>query len=227
MEKTPKISVITCSVREAGLPLIAYALAKQNFTDYEWVVDTMSVKNPGDYWGVYKAYNRAVKRARGELIVSVQDYTSFNPDALDKFWTHYQDDPKGIVSGVGNKYADDTWTVMTWKDPRERDDKPSFGPCIPEEIEWNFCSIPKAAIYAVGGFDEWGDKYSSLCGLDVIMRLGIQGGWMFYLDQTNKTYSLEHGRLPNWEENIPFNGPWQERLKEYVKNPVLHYLDGK
>lgn len=217
----PGITVITPSVRPKGIELVARALKRQTFRDFEWIVEKPEGKPKGLYWTIYRDYNRAVRKAKGELIVSWQDYTYADPQALEKFWTHYQNEPKTIVTGVGNKYEDEEWTVQTWQDPRERDDQGSFYGCYYNDIEWNFCSIPKKAILEVGGFDERLDKYSSLCGLDVLDRLNIKGGWDFKIDQTNKSYSLEHGRLPGWEENSPFNGAYDKIRKEYLKNPVL------
>ncbi len=240
METIPvKISVITPTIRPQGLKLVEKALRRQSFRDYEWIVSAPSnvivkgfnidqlltdpPKNEGDYWAVYKAYNKAVKHAKGELIVSWQDFTYADPDALEKFWSQYKAEPNTLVTGIGNKYTDDTFTVVSWKDPRWKEGF-GFRGCNLNEIEWNFCSVPKKAIYSVGGFDETLDKYSSLCGLDVLARLSIQGGWNFKIDQTNKSYSLEHGRMPNWEENLPFNGPWQQKLIEYRENCILGFL---
>ena len=159
------------------------------------------------------------------MIVSWQDWTYVNPDTLDKLWTHYKCEPDTIISGVGHKYSDDTWTQLIWKDPREREDMGRFYETDYNNIEWNFCSVPKQALYDVGGFDEYFDKFSSLCGLDVLARLSAVGGWRFKLNQDIKTYSLNHGRLPEWEKNEPFNGPWQDRLHSYIANPVLKYLN--
>jgi len=220
----PLISVITPSIRPEGLALVEKALKRQTFKDFEWIVDTSPEKNEGDYWGIYKAYNRLLKKCKGELVVTVQDYTFFNPGGLEKFWFHFQQEPKTIVSGVGNKYSDDTWTVKTWQDPRERDDQGTFYQCFYNDIELNYSAWPKEAFYAVGGFDEYLDKYSSLCGLDVLDRLNMIGGWNFKLDQTNKSYSLEHGRLPGWDEFTPFNGAYDKRRQTYIANPKLSYL---
>lgn len=236
------ISVITPTIRPEGLKLVEKALKRQSFRDFEWIVVSPVYpgdlvipgasftyvidpgKNEGDYWSLYKSYNAGVKASQGELIISWQDWTYADPDALQRFWDHYKTEPKTLVTGVGNKYADDTFTVVSWKDPRERTDFGTFYPCYHNDIELNLASLPKEAIYAVGGFDEYFDKYSSLCGLDVLARLNIVGGWDFKIDQSIKSYSLEHGRMPNWEENEPFKGPWQEKLKEYAQNPVLKYL---
>lgn len=231
------ITVITPTVREQGLRLIKKALDQQTFKDWEWIVvspEKPSIectwvkdpgKNKGDYWSVYKAYNAAIRQAKGDLIVSWQDWTYVKPDTLERLWRYYEYEPETLVTGVGKKYFDDSWTIVTWKDPRERDDLGRFYETDYNNIEWNFCAVPKKAIYAVGGFDEELDKYSSLCGLDILARLDVIGGWKFKINQDIKTYSLEHGRLPGWEKNEPFNGPWQAKLHSYIANPVLKYLN--
>lgn len=221
----PKITVITPSVRPEGIPIVEKALKRQTFKSFEHIIQGAEAKKePGDYWTIYKDYNLAVKKAKGDLIVSIQDYTSFNPDALQKFWTHYELDNKKIVSGVGDKYTDDTFTVKTWQDPRKRSDQGTFYPCYFNDIELNMAALPRQAIYDVGGFDERLDQYSSLCGLDVLDRINMIGGYDFYLDQSNESFSLEHGRLPGWEENLPFDGPYEERQKQYIEDPKLPYL---
>lgn len=233
------ITVLTPTVRPDGLKLVEKSLKRQTNTDWEWVIvspfqPTTSVphtwveevpKNEGDYWSIYKSLNKALKVCKGALIVSWQDYTYAKPDTLERFANHFKAEPKALVTGVGDKYADDTFTVVTWKDPRKQPHNPQrYYECYPQDIEWNLCSVPKEAILAVGGFDERLDKYSSLCGLDVVMRLEFQGGWSFKINQDIEHYSLEHGRLPEWSENEPFaNGVWKRFQAEYLENPRLNY----
>ena len=233
-----KISVVTLSVRPEGLKIVEKALRRQTERSFDWVIGTPTkpdvgiehiwIQDPpkpeGLYWQVYRQYNECIRQSRGDLIVSVQDYTYFNPDALEKFLFYHEKEPKTLVTGVGNKYTDETWLSKTWQDPRERTDQGTLYGCYYNDIEWNFCAVPKEAIYAVGGWDETLDKYSSLCGLDVLARINLIGGYDFKIDQTNKSYSLEHGRLPNWEESSPFRGVWQNKLEEYKKQPVLDFL---
>ena len=216
------ISVISPSIRPEGLKLVEKALKRQTHTDYEWLTDTSPEKDEGDYWGVYKAYNRLLKRAKGDLVVSWQDYTYADPMALEKFWFHFTQEPKTIVGAVGNKYTDDTFTVLTWQDPREQGLSYQEAPWM--SIELNLAAFPMEAFKSVGGFDEYLDKYSSLCGLDVLDRLHLLGGWKFKIDQNIKTYSLEHGRLPLWDEYTPFNGAYAERRRTYIGKPKLDYL---
>lgn len=242
----PKISVITPTVRPDGLDLIAKALKRQTLKDFEWVISTpretpvplmplppfweATLVDPpmkeGDIWSLNKSYNQAISRAKGDLIVSWQDYTFAKPDALEKYWNHYEREKNAIVSGVGNKYQDETWTVTTWQDPRKRSDQGSYYPCYFSDIEWNFAAIPRAALYAVGGFDESMDIRYGMDGYSVVDRLNILGGWEFYLDQTNETFSLEHGRLngEEWDRNNWNGKPYLEHREKYIGNPKLPYL---
>lgn len=236
-----KISVITPTVRPEGLELVRKALKRQTIKEFEWLIispwpfdnpkESTWIQDPqikeGNYWSLNMAMNKAIAKAKGELIVSWQDYTYAKPDALEKFWFHYQQEPKTLVSGVGNKYMDDMWIAKTWQDPRERDDQGTYYPCYPSDIEYNFCAVPKAALYAVGGYDESLDKYAGMDGYSVSDRLGILGGWDFKLDQTNKSYSLEHGRLPEWDKCNALGAIYNEKRKEYLKNPNLPYLQSQ
>jgi len=225
MATTPKISVITCSVRPEGLKLVEKALKRQTFKDFEWIIQGRDGEIPkGCVWTLNRDYNMAIAKAKGELIVSWQDYTYASPQALEKFFYYFKTEPKTLVTGVGNKYTDDSFTTQTWRDPRDRSDQGSFYPCFFCDIEWNFCSVPKAALYAVGGFDEWLDYYYGMDGYSVLDRLNLLSGWDFKIDQTNRSYSLEHSRPEDWEEKNALHGPYNERRKQYMANPVLDYL---
>lgn len=233
----PKISVISPSVRPEGLALVNKALRRQTFTDFEWLVVSPQdygfgkwvkepPKNGGDYWGLNKAMNEAIRQAKGELVVSWQDWTYAKPNALEKFWQHYSLDHKKIVSGVGNKYQDESWSVVVWQDPRIRSDYGTFYPCFFNDIEFNFCALPLNAFYAVGGYDEYLDKMAGMDGYSVVERLNLlNDGWDFYLDQANESFSLEHGRLSkDWDEKnwLP---RWDKEVRpRYVANPILGYL---
>lgn len=222
----PLISIVTPSVRLKGLDLVKKALKNQSYTDFEHIIALQEhPPKKGDYWTIYSDYNRAIKQAKGDLIISWQDYTWAKPDTLEKFAYHFKQEPKTLVTAVGDKYTDDTWTVKLWADPRKRMDQGSFYQCYPNDIEFNLCAIPKEAIYAVGGFDERLNKYSSICGLDVVDRLQVMGGYDYKIDQTIETFSLDHGRLPDWEKFNPItNGAYQKHREGYLANPTLNYL---
>lgn len=227
-----KISVLTPSNRNIeGLKIIEKALKRQKFRDFEWVIGSPikpegltlpfiwvqdPVKEEGDVWVFNKLMNEMVSRTQGELIVSIQDFTSFTPDALSKFWFHYLNNPTGCVSGVGNKYSDSEFTEQVWKDPREREDQGSFYETYFNNWEGNFGAIPKQAILDVGGFDEELDLHFGMDWYSVNYR-AEKVGYTYYMDQTNKSYSLTHGRYDGWEEHNAINGPYQDRSKYYEK----------
>lgn len=235
------ITVITPSNRDIkGINVVGRALMRQTFTDFEWLigapdkpkgvfVEFKYVADPkkklDDYWVLNKLYNKMIKRAEGELIVSIQDYTSFTPQALEKFWFHYQNNPMSVVTGVGGKYVDDNFISQVWQDPRERLDQGSFYETTYDNIEFNFCAVPKKAFESVGGFDEVLDRFAGMDGYSVVDRLNMLGEYKFFIDQTNKSYSLVHGRYDEWEERNAIHGPYQERREHYLaKSPKLRYL---
>lgn len=221
------ISVISCTNRPPdALELVERSLKRQTFKDWEWIVQRPEGERPkGLVWTLNRDYNTAIKKSKGDLIISWQDWTYAKPDTLEKFWTHYQQEPKTLVTAVGNKYSDDTWIVKTWQDPRERDDQGTFYGCYPTDIEGNLASIPRQALYDVGGFDEEMDKYYGMDCYNVFQRINKFGGYDFKIDQTIKSFSLEHGRLDGskWDE---MNWLKDNRYEEYVKtqSKTLAYL---
>lgn len=220
-----KISVTCPSVRPEGLELVEKALDRQTFRDFDWVIN--SKRYEGGYWGLNRAYNDLIRDAKGELIVSWQDYTFANPHTLETFWFHYQDEPKTLVSAVGNKYKDATFVAKVWQDPRERIDQGTYYECYPWDIEANLCSIPKQAILDVGGFDEQMDFEGY--GFDargVFERIDMLGKYKFKIDQSIKSYSLEHGRPDGWDEHNML-GKWTDYKSKQIdkkRYPVLSYL---
>lgn len=246
-----KISILSPSIRPFGVSLIDVALARQTFKDFEWLVcgpldkerlfnknirynKHKYIGNPplkkGMYWDLNSSYNKLIKKARGELIISWQDYTFADPDCLEKFWFHYRQEPKTLVSAVGNKY-DAVYPELgakVWQDPRERDDQGSFYGVYPQDIEWNLASIPKQALYDVGGFDESLDFLGfGMDAYQVNHRLDDLGGYDFKIDQTIKSYSLVHGRVENWDRDNVLGEKYQthtNKLKLGGKWPKLEYL---
>ena len=244
-----KISVLTPSVRPLGLKILQDSLKKQTFLKehFEWLI--CSKENPnikealwipdtfkGGFWGLNRAYNALFKRAQGELLVTIQDWISINPDGLEKFYTNYEK-TKGIISGVGDQYEEvDKFNrpqIKIWKDPRKTDAFGSFYECYPNDCEWNYAAIPKAAIERVGGMDEeldfrgyGGDQLQTCARMDV-------AGCKFYIDQTNESFTIRHGREiagseENWNDNhVLFNGKYEERIRELKtegKWPNVKYI---
>lgn len=229
------ISIITPSIRvPEGLEVVKKGLDRQTINDFEWLIGSPNESNvgkwirdsfKGGFWTLNRMLNSLVREAKGDLVVSIQDYTFFNPDALEKFLFYYEKDSKSIVSGIGDKY-ESVYPLgkRLWTDPR-RDTGNGFRTCPFHYIEGNFCAFPKQAIIDIGGFDESLDFEGY--GLDfysLFDRLSIKGGYKFYIDDTNESFSLTHGRVKDWDERNISAERYKEIRNKYLENPVLSYL---
>lgn len=244
-----RITVVTPTVRREGLDVIRRALSKQSFTDYEWLIGAafdpeiqeatwIQDDFKGGFWTLNRIYNRLFQKAKGELIVSWQDWIWAPADGLEKFWISYEATNKqAVISGVGDQYERlNKWgkpEVKIWSDPRKTDKNGSFYECYPNDAEWNWCAIPRASLLRVGGMDE---------GLDFLGYGGDQlqvGERMdalhikFYLDQTNESYTIRHSRddfggQEKWDGNhVLFNGAYDKRVAELKAEgnwPTVPYL---
>lgn len=238
-----KISIITPTVRREGLELISRSLETQIFTDFEWLIGSPfdpEIKGAkwikddfkGGYWSLNRIYNRLFKEAKGELIVSWQDFIWATPHALSKFWHSYKQ-TASPVTGVGDQYAKlDEYgkpIIKVWSDPRKTDryGENAFYRCNPEDWELNFCSIPRKLVFAIGGMDEELD-FTGL-GMDnvsIAERLD-DAGCDFYIDQGNECFGLKHSRRKDWDKFHNMHSAYQKRkqeLKEKGKWPKLDYL---
>jgi hypothetical protein len=164
--------------------------------------------------------NLALKKAKGELIVSYQDNIWIPPQGLDKFWEAYKS-TGGCITGVGHIYeklVDGKPENQVWTDPRMRTDLGTFYECMPNDWELNWCCAPKKAFYDIGGFDETMDRLYGMDNVDVAQRMDKKG-YKFYIDQTNECRGLYSERRPDWDKkHWLFNG-FNER-----PNKTIDYL---
>lgn len=232
------ISVITPSVRKEGLEIVAKALQKQTWDDWEWLICSpfdpeipwatwIPDEFEGGFWSLNRAYNALIAQAKGELIVSLQDNIYVLPEALESFWTNFTElGGYGVIGGVGDQYkALDAFKrpiEKCWNDPRKTLKYGTFYETTPDNIEWNWCAVPKEVLKAVGGFDEKMDFLGfGMDGYQVNERLN-EIGCQFYLDQTNESYTLRHDRSAyggeeNWNNNNNLsNGKYQFRKEELI-----------
>lgn len=200
-----KIVVITPTIRPEGLAIVQKALDKQTFTDFDWLI--CSPTRPDNVWGTWipdvyrgglwslnRAYNALLRAVDCDLVVSWQDYTYAGENTLQRFWDSYKYEPKMLVSALGHKYEDESWHERTWTDLRKG------GRCAPNYVEWNLCSCPMAGLKEIGGFDEEADfLYFGLDGYQVNYRLE-ETGHSFYCDPKIESFSLGHGRVPDWDK---------------------------
>lgn len=243
---TPKVSILTPSIRKDGIAIVYESLLNQTFADWEWIVcSPFEVEEAiwipdnfiGGLWSLNRAYNAMFKKAQGDIIITWQDWIWLPPDAIEKMVAAIES-TNGIVSGVGDQYArinEDTGKpeVKIWNDPRKTDKYGSLYECMYNDCEWNFAGFKKKDIEEVGGMDE---RLDFVCrGADQIQvcERWNDMGKHFFLDQTNESFTLRHGREDyggeeSWNASHGlFNGEYDKRksrLKEDGRWPVLTYL---
>ena len=227
-----KISVLTPTIRSEGLVYVKDGLDKQTMSgEFEWLVEVNYSNKPD----LNRAYNKMLKRAKGELIVFLQDYITIQPNGLEQFWLSYQEGGKKhqspfTTSPVGKvkrkeHISGSTWTLADpewdWRGSR-------YG-----EIEWNEWEIdwgaaPKWALFEIGGFDEeldhprWGFD-----NVNVGLRASL-AGYKFYNLQDNKATGLDHDEMMAH----PFRSMrdpdfHNERLEEFRRGLQIDYLSTK
>lgn len=226
---------MTVSNRYGGVDVAWYSLRRQTFRDFEWVFyDALydkrheavqlytrkddrvkhykqSPKDPAAKTWLAHAENGAIRQARGEIIVFLQDFIYIQPDALEKFWIQYQANPKALISGVGNQYdspglsdianLNGLTTIFStnfkgvpmnevWHDPRMRKDLGSFYPCQPNDWEMNFCMCPRKMLEDIGGVDEAYDYIGFAFDNCSVAERGFMLGYQPYIDQSNESFSI-------------------------------------
>ena len=181
-----RISIITPTVRPKGLEPTRSSILNQTFKDFEWLVD---VNWTGEV-DLNQSLNRLLKRAKGELIVFVQDYVELPPEALQKLWDAYQNKPAFYTVPV-SKYDDEneTWDWRAKKD----------GVIDWRDWEIDCGSAPLSALKEIGGFDEELDRYWGYDNPNVALRAEMKGYKFFCLPDI-KCRAYDH----NKHETHPF-----------------------
>lgn len=214
-----KISVITPSIREAGLEVTKETLKHQTFTDFEHVT-YLSI--PGPTPDLCFALNDCIRRSKGELIVIIQDYTKVAPDALQRCWDRYQEDPEVGWTMVLQKTDD--WENITKSDWRL--ERPDGSYVSWNEWETDFACIPKKAILDVGGWDEDFDSGFSWDNVEIGYRL-FKSGWGFRVDTRNRALAWDHDKfIPHPYRHKPNRDLWIGKKYEIDQGKIrMPYLD--
>lgn len=231
--------------------------AVQHYTKFDRRVKHIKqgTKDPRAKTWLNHAENQAIKASSGELIVMLQDYIHIRPYALESFMGQYLSNPKIMVTGVGHQYGKpgkedivDPKGLITvfnkpfegmpeqivWTDPRIRQDQGSFYPCMPQDIEFNFCSVPRKALYDIGGCDEEYDYIGHAWDNVSVAQRAFALGYEPYIDQSNISYSIRHDdffdtkvKVHDWHEIAEFHNKKMRDILE-GKIPLKYpYLDKK
>ena len=241
-----KISVVTPTIRREGLDLILESLSKQTFKDFEFIVCSPfpvydervrwimeRPKHEGDYYSLEKSWNDLFRNSKGELIVTVCDLEYIKPDALERLWARYEEDPCACVSGFGDQFKDVVNGVgvnLVWSDIRPR----VYAPSNIVNFDQALCSFPRKAVFAVGGLEEDFDRVAANGEHEFCMRL-VKFGYSLWLDPEIQYIAKFHPRINDkWDEMFKKG---QDMLKIYEDLIINHnrlkldylgdYLDNK
>jgi len=188
-------------------------LKGQTFKDFEWL-NELNTSGKVDF---NQAMNRMLRKAKGELIVSLQDYIEINPDGLKNFWEAYQKNKKTVFTApVAKNRGTIEWD---WRIHKTDCDWQQW------EIDWG--ATPLSAIQEVGGFDERLDEYWGFDNVNLGLRLNMAGYKVLCLPE-NRAWAFDHDA----HEEHPFRkliNPdfHNQRLDEIRRGLKLNYLDNR
>lgn len=198
------ISVLTPTIRPAGLEIVRKGLMAQTFQDFEWLVEI----GYGNH-DLNAAYNRMLRRAKGELVVSVQDFIKFPPDYLQKWWNAYQEYQDTFMTAPVGKVDNLEYSGAIrwdWRAYRMNDTD------TVRECDWRCWEIDSGAaplniLKEIGGFDEAIDGHWSSDNVNVGCRAHI-AGYTFKCIFDNPCVAFDHDSvLPH-----PFRKDFETRL---------------
>lgn len=197
----PLISVLTPTIRgEEGLKRPKESLDKQDFKDFEWLCEIHRPNEPPDF---NHAMNRLLRKAKGKLVVSLQDFIKIPTDGLRKFWEAYEKNKTTFFTAPVGQTEDDKKIEWDWRAYRSENENLNF---MEWEIDW--ASAPLDKIIEVGGFDEELDKYWGFDNVNIGLRI-INAGYEIKNLPTNKAVAFKH--------NLFINHPYQK-----LRNPDFH-----
>lgn len=248
----PRISVLTVTNRPGGIDVTWASLKKQSFQDFEWIladelyesrhkevkeyvndprlVHIPTPRVPTDLWNLNKSYNAALRAAKGDLVVSLQDHIWIRGDGLEKFWSLYTSlGPRVFLTGTGHKArgprpTDLQGKITIYGEPytekpqiiTERDSRIE-GESILEESnpswwETNWAAAPLLAFYELGGYPEEHDSSFYGCDNLSIAYPAFLNGYKFWIDKTNECVGIDHGEIwprpEGWEDGHGRHGKW-------------------
>lgn len=212
-----KISILSPTIRgQEGLNPNAESIASFTFPadEFEWLTE----ESDGTQHDLNAAFNRMLRKAKGELIVFMEDYTKATTNGLIKFWEAYQKEPNVFWTAPLGKTLD--WVKVAWDWRAYADAIETTYNCW--EIDWG--AAPKKALFEIGGFDEELDKYWSGDNVNVAYRAYLNG-YKFKNLFNNPAVALDHDKLMNHPFRKNFNPAFQkERMDSFKPGEKLTYL---
>ncbi len=177
-----KVSVITPSIRPAGLKHIRDSLLCQTYPHFEWLVE-INTTGKVDF---NKAMNNALRRAKGDLIVFLQDFITINPDGIRNFVDANTDNSRTFFTApVGKKKA----SGIKWDWRKTRKGKVEW-----QEWEIDWACAPRKALIEIGGFDEELDNHWGFDNVNVACRANL-ASYKFECLPNNTAVAIDHDAI--------------------------------
>lgn len=204
------ISVITPSIRPDGLKVTFETLQTQTFKDFEWL-PRLSI--PGKKPDLCYQMNQALKEARGQLIVFLQDWIRIESTGLERMWKKYQEDPMACwTAPVGKQNEVGAPVRWDWRPHWKHRDGIPFDHW---EIDWG-CA-PSSALLVENFCEEYDDGFGWE-NVDLALRLKFLG-LEFKVDPDNPAVAIDHdAHEPHPFKPKPNIYLWEKRkaLLEYA-----------
>lgn len=144
-----RFSIITPTIRPEFLNITQECLENQTFQDFEWLVEC-GLRNKG--FTLSQDLNKMLKRAKGEIVVMLQDCIKVEPDFLEKINALEDLENTFYTFPIGKIIKEDDEPKWDWRhffDVRD---------IQPQEWEADLATAPLKAFKDIGGYDERYDE---------------------------------------------------------------------
>lgn len=171
------LSIVTPTIRPNGLQRVYESLKNQTYTDFEWLVE-INTSGETDF---NQSMNKMIARAKGDIIVSIQDYIAIEPTALEHIANL---SPAFYTFPVGKILKEEDEPRWDWR--KHKNEKIHWQ-------EWEICfgCAPRKALIDIGGFDEQLDQAWGFDNVNVGFRAN-QAGFELKCDNTISAIALDH-----------------------------------
>lgn len=157
-------------------------LEAQTFQDFEWLTE-VGLKNRG--FTFPHDMNAMLKRAKGDIIVSLQDCIELPADALECIHALHSNQRVAYTYPVGKSITRAKQQMSwDWRDTRPDDD------ITPNMWEIDLASAPIGMFFDIGGFDE-GFTGWSWDNVEVGFRAEA-AGYKFKRSRVTRGYAFDH-----------------------------------
>lgn len=207
------ISVITPTIRPELLYLTDETLYGQTYKDFEWLVES---GDPVNGFTLPTDFNNALRKAKGDIIVILQDCILIPQNALEEISklnhvkTAYTFPVGKEKATVSNDRAEKeiTWD---WRKHRDLGELPT-----PAHWEIDLGSAPKSLFFDVGGFDEDFNNGWSWENVEIAYRASLLS-YKYELSRVTEGVAFDHDAA----KEHPFRGKRENNDVRASKSRVM------